>query len=99
MYSISCLHYVFHSANCIGINHALYNILSPNAFLLFRLHYKEYLVNKINKAKVDPVELYSVHQVKGILKREEVDVPEQEDNEEDVGYQARLVEVKYLIMQ
>ena len=74
-------------------------ILSLNAFLLFRLHYKEYLVNKINKAKVDPVELYSVHQVKGILKREEVDVPEQEDNEEDDGYKARLVEVKYLIMQ
>lgn len=89
----------FHSANCIGINHVLYNPsyslhFKPQCPSTCRLHYKEYLVNKINKAKVDPVELYSVHQVKGILKREEVDVPEQEDNEEDDGYKARLVEVK-----
>ena len=65
-------------------------------FLLYcRVHYKEYLVNKINKEGLDPVEMYSVHQVKLILKREELEVPEEEDKEEEEHYKGRLVEVGY----
>lgn len=64
-----------------------------------RVHYKEYLVNKINKAKLDPVELYNTQQVKLILKREEVEqIPDQEDDEEDDDYKARLIEVKIPIV-
>lgn len=63
------------------------------------MHYKEYLVNKINKAKLDPVELYNTQQVKLILKREEVEqIPDQEDDEEDDDYKARLIEVKIPIV-
>ena len=63
------------------------------------MHYKEYLVNKINKAKLDPVELYNPHQVKLILKREEVDqIPDEEDGEGEDDYKARLIEVKISIV-
>lgn len=63
------------------------------------MHYKEYLVNKINKAKLDPVELYNPQQVKLILKREEVEqIPDQDDDEGDDDYKARLIEVKIPIV-
>ena len=59
------------------------------------MHYKEYLINKINKEKLDPVDMYNVHQVKLILKREELEVPKEEDDEEEEHYKGRLVEVGY----
>lgn len=63
------------------------------------MHYKEYLVNKINKAKLDPVELYNTQQVKLILKREEVDqIPDEDDDEGEDDYKAKLIEVKIPIV-
>lgn len=59
----------------------------------FRWHYKEYLVHKINRATVDPVELYNAYQVKLILKREEIEHPDQDDYEGDDDYKAKLIEV------
>lgn len=63
------------------------------------MHYKEYLVNKINKAKLDPVELYNTQQVKLILKREEVEqIPDEDDDEGEDDYKAKLIEVKIPIV-
>lgn len=59
------------------------------------MHYKEYLVNKINKEGLDPVEMYEVHQVKLILRREELEVPEEEEDEVEEQYKGRLIEVGY----
>ncbi|XP_019849469.1 PREDICTED: ubiquitin carboxyl-terminal hydrolase CYLD-like [Amphimedon queenslandica] len=60
---------------------------------LCELHYKEYLVYKINKEGLDPVEMYGIHQVKLILRREELEVPEEEDDEGEEEYKGRLIEI------
>lgn len=63
----------------------------------FRTHYKEYLVDKINKAKLDPITIYETLKIKVMLTREEMDVPEKEEEDgveedEDV-YRERLIKV------
>lgn len=60
------------------------------------IHYKEYLVNKINKAKLDPVTIYTNEKVGLMLTREELDIPEREDVEEDDQYRERLIQVSSL---
>lgn len=58
------------------------------------MHYKEYLVNKINQAKLDPVTMYETEKVKVILLREEKEVPEKDD-EDDEDFRVKLIEVCY----
>ena len=61
-------------------------------------------MDKINKNKLDPINMYSLQQIKRILEREEVKVPK--INDEDVGdeqeseeqYTARLIEVSLWLM-
>ena len=52
----------------------------------------------MNKHKLDPSELYPIHQLKRILEREEKEVPEKnlEDDqpETDEEYKQRLIEVE-----
>ncbi len=50
-------------------------------FSSFRLHYKEYLVDKINKNKLDPITIYNTNQIKVMLSREELKVPVQNEDE------------------
>ena len=57
------------------------------------VHYKEYLVNIINQNGLDPVTIYELNQIKAMLTREEIDVPEQEDDEEEKQYRERLIQV------
>ena len=45
---------------------------------------------------MDPVELYDLNGVKQILNREEIKFPEQEDDENEVDYRRRLIEVSSL---
>lgn len=59
--------------------------------LCCRKHYKEYLVDRINKAKLDPLPLYD--NITVILTREEKRVPEREGEESDEDYRERLIEV------
>lgn len=63
----------------------------------FRTHYKEYLVDKINKAKLDPITIYETVKIALILTREEMDVPgkEEEDGveEDEADYRERLIKV------
>ena len=67
-----------------------------------RIHYKEYLVDKINKNKLDPITIYETHKVKLILYREEMAVPERNENdleeemeeETDEEYRERLIKVR-----
>ena len=63
----------------------------------FRTHYKEYLVDKINKAKLDPITIYETLKIKLILSREEMDVPEKEEEdgveEDEADYRERLIKV------
>ena len=69
----------------------------------YRTHYKEYLVDKINKKKLDPVTIYETPKVELILTREEMAVPErnnENDLEEEVveetdeEYRERLIKVR-----
>jgi hypothetical protein len=56
-------------------------------------HYKEYLVDRINKAQLDPLPLYEKDgNIEIILKREEKPVPEKEEDETDDHYKQRLIE-------
>lgn len=48
-----------------------------------RLHYKEYLVDKINKNKLDPVTMYETDKILLILTREELEFPPRDANEEE----------------
>ena len=59
-----------------------------------RTHYKEYLVSLINKNKVDPIELYNENKIKRILEREEMEVPQRNDDEEEEEYTERLIQVR-----
>lgn len=63
----------------------------------FRTHYKEYLVDKINKEKLDPITIYETEKIQLILRREEMDVPDKEEEdgvEEDAdAYRERLIKV------
>ena len=63
-----------------------------NFVLYFRKHYKEYLVDRINKAKLDPLPMYD--KIELLLTREEKAVPEKEVDESDEDYRERLIEVE-----
>ena len=66
-----------------------HNISSP------RVHYKEYLVSKINKHNLDPIELYETIKIQQILRRQELEIPEkdEENQESEEDYRKRLIEV------
>jgi hypothetical protein len=53
-------------------------------------HYKEYLVDRINNAKLDPLPMYD--NIELLLTREEKQVPEKEVDESDEDYRQRLIE-------
>ena len=58
-----------------------------------RTHYKEYLVDKINSNKLDPLVLYDDDQIKRILEREEKAIPQKEEEDNDEQYRQKLIEV------
>ena len=62
--------------------------------LSLSVHYKEYLVNIINKHGLDPVTIYEVNKIKLMLARDEVEVPEQEEDEDDQQYREKLILVR-----
>ena len=47
----------------------------------------------INNNGLDPVTIYELGPIKAMLTREEMAVPEQEDDEEDQQYRDRLIQV------
>ena len=54
-------------------------------------------MDKINKAKLDPVTIYETDKIKLILTRDGLEVPEKEDadgeEEDDGAYRERLIKV------
>ena len=68
---------------------------------LYRVHYKEYLVGKINRAHLDPISLYSVQQMQAILQREDMKLPAEdeavEEDEVEEDYVKRLVKVREIV--
>ena len=70
--------------------------LTVHLFLLYcSLHYKEYLVRKINQRGLDPISMYETNVVKVVLMREELEVPErEEEEEEEEDYRERLIKVR-----
>ena len=62
-----------------------------------RTHYKEYLVDKINKAKLDPITIYETIKIKLMLSRDALEVPDKEDvdgeEEDEDTYKERLIKV------
>ena len=52
-------------------------------------------MDRINKAKLDPLPLYDYIEV--ILRREEMKVPEREGEETDEDYRERLIQVWYVL--
>ena len=80
--------------------HKIYAILNIMAFLLLlcdgtfsRTHYKEYLVLLLNHNFIDPLPMYELGPMKGILAREELKVPEQNEGENDEQFKLRLMKV------
>ena len=61
------------------------------------VHYKEYLVNIINKHGLDPVTMYETLKIKLMLTREEIAVPEQEDDEDNQQYREILIQVALVV--
>ena len=62
-------------------------------YVLFpSVHYKEYLVTKINKTHLDPISLYDVHGLEAMLTREEMPALEKKDEREDV-HKEKLIKV------
>ena len=58
-----------------------------------RKHYKEYLVYKINQNHIDPLPLYDAYQLRYVLMRDEVKVPDQQRGEGEEQYAERLRQV------
>jgi hypothetical protein len=58
------------------------------------VHYKEYLVNIINKHGLDPVTIYDINKIKLMLTRDKKEVPEQEGDEDDQQYREKLIQVE-----
>ena len=72
---------------------------SPSLFLctiinyFSRLHYKEYLVHKINKNGLDPITIYSTRKIQLMLERDDMEVLEQDDDDTDDQYREKLIKV------
>ena len=58
---------------------------------LFRKHYKEYLIFKINEALIDPADDMDVGELRAAILREEKPIPE--GDEKNAQYKERLKEV------
>ncbi|KAL3860237.1 hypothetical protein ACJMK2_010391 [Sinanodonta woodiana] len=56
-------------------------------------HYKEYLVGLINKDKLDPVSIMSTDKLKIFIERNEKHVPKRANNENDVHYRQKLIQM------
>ena len=54
-------------------------------------------MDKINKAKLDPITIYETHKIQVMLTRDGLEVPEKEDaageEEEEATYRERLIKV------
>ena len=64
----------------------------------FRTHYKEYLVDKINRARLDPITVCDTVEIKLMLSRDGLEVPERKEywdgeEEDDDTYRERLIKV------
>ena len=96
-------YFLYDNGNCkpILVHLAIYKMCHlvslSTLWLSFRTHYKEYLVDKINRAKQDPVTIYETDKIKLMLSRDGLEVPEKEDadgeEEDDVTYRERLIKV------
>ena len=53
-------------------------------------HYKEYLIFKVNEAKLDPADNMEVDELRAVIMREEKAIPE--GDEKDAQYKERLKE-------
>ena len=60
-------------------------------FHKLRKHYKEYLIFKVNEAKLDPADNMEVDELRAVIMREEKAIPE--GDEKDAQYKERLKEV------
>ena len=61
----------------------------------------EYLVDKINKNHLDPVTIYPIKKVELMLIREEMELPERNDDaeeEDEEDYNERLIQVNKMLI-
>lgn len=61
--------------------------------LLLRSHYKEYLVNIINKNKVDPVFIMDISEMIRLIEREEKTPPQRKPTYQESQYRKKLIQV------
>lgn len=63
----------------------------------FRAHYIAYLVDEINRARLDPITIYETEKIKLMLARDGMEVLEKDNvdggEEEDDNYRERLIKV------
>lgn len=91
-----CNHLQILHNNVLFVAYVVHVSSPTHFFLCHRRHYKEYLVGKINQRNLDPVTLYETEQVKAIMRREELAIPEKEAEETEEQYRERLIKVRKL---
>jgi hypothetical protein len=62
-------------------------------FIFYRIHYKEYLVNLINKNKVDPVHIMNITEMTRLIERDEKTPPQRKPTYQDSQYRKKLIQV------
>ena len=88
-----CVREYTHVRTLISYLSAELNILLLLLLLFFRKHYKEYLVEMINRYALDPAVLMDHNELSAVIRREGKDIPKREGREADAAYKARLYQV------
>ena len=92
MHAQFCVREYTHVRTLISYLSAELNILFFFVFF-FRKHYKEYLVEMINRYALDPAVLMDLNELSAVIRREGKDIPKREGREADAAYKARLYQV------
>ena len=71
----------------------MYTCKNMYTFLYTRNHYKEYLVDLINKNKVDPVYIMNISEMIRLIEREEKTPPQRKPAYQESQYRKKLIQV------
>ena len=69
-------------------------VCSHHTHCTYRSHWTYFLVDLINKYKLDPVTMYTTPKISAMLIREEVDLPPRGKDEEIEVYREKLTQVR-----
>ncbi len=59
---------------------------------LCEIHYKEYLVSKMNQNRIDPADGFNIESLRIILERNNLPAPARAENETEATYRERMLQ-------